>query len=151
MDVRRECCPRVVGVQVVPHAKYMTRLVSWCTLTAWAMAAGDLTSSLAPDVAEPSPLQEGGETGELALVTLSLPSCPSHSLLPLSHPISCPSCSSHSFPLPPLPPVLQLHEVVACSEGHQVGVVGGGGDGHGPRAPHIGVTELVRQGLDVVG
>jgi len=90
--VRRECCPRVVGVQVVPHAKYMTRLVSWCTLTAWAMAAGDLTSSLAPDVAEPSPLQEGGETGELALVTLSLPSSfhssyPSLLPFPLSPPI----------------------------------------------------------------
>ena len=55
---------------LVPHAKYMTLLVSWCTLTAWAMAAGDLTSSLAPDVAEPSPLQEGG--GGSLIITLTL-------------------------------------------------------------------------------
>ena len=67
MDVRRECWT-VVGERsrVVPQAKYMTLLVSWWTLTAWAMAAGDLTSSLAPDVAEPSPLQ-GGTGGMVAI------------------------------------------------------------------------------------
>ena len=219
----------------------MTRLVSWCTLTAWAMAAGDLTSSLTPDVAEPSPLQEGGETGNwhltlppsppthlflplsltpapptptcpsplsflsvlplpfrpsaspflalprqgswhltldtpsfssytpsllplqslpfapLSFLLILFPSCPSHSLLclplllphfllPASPPLSIlPLPSWPSSPVPPtpfpLPLVPQLHEVVAGSEGHQVGVEGGGRNGHRPRAPDIGVTE----------
>ena len=31
-----------------------------------------------------------------------------------------------------------------------MGVVGRGGDGHGARAPHVGVAQLVRQDLQLV-
>ena len=83
---------------------------------------------------------------------------PSHSLpdhlppsppLPLPSLLSPPSFPPHSLPSPS-PPVLQFHEVVANSDSHQVGVVGRGGDGHRPSAPDIGVTQLVRQCLDVI-
>ena len=56
-------------------------LVSWCTLTAWAMAAGNCASSLAPGIAKPSPLQKGGE---LALDTHSF--SPHSLILPLPCP-----------------------------------------------------------------
>ena len=107
----------------------MTRLVSWCTLTAWAMAAGNLTSSLAPDVAEPSPLQEGGETGQVALHTLFLPSSPAPPtpslLLPFLLPLPLPPA-----PLPPLAPPLRLLEVQNVRVGGAVGgAVGGVIDG----------------------
>ena len=36
------------------------------------------------------------------------------------------------------------------SEGHEVRVVGGGGDGDGARAPHVGVAQLVGQLLELV-
>ena len=93
---------------------------------------------------------------------------PSHSLpdhLPPSPPLPLPSLPlppslpSPPPPLPPLPlpslpspspPVLQFHEVVVSSECHQVGVVGRGGDGHRSSAPDVGVTQLVRQCLDVI-
>ena len=45
---------------------------------------------------------------------------------------------------------LLLHEVVPGPEGDQVGVVGGGGDGDGPRAPDVGVAQLVSQLLQLV-
>ena len=45
---------------------------------------------------------------------------------------------------------LLLHEVVAGPEGHEVGVVGGGGDGDGPCAAHVGVAQLVGQLLQLV-
>ena len=43
--------------------------------------------------------------------------------------------------------VLLLHQVVAGAEGHQVGVVGRGGDGDTASAPDIGVAQLVRKVL----
>lgn len=46
--------------------------------------------------------------------------------------------------------VLLLHQVVARAEGHQVRVVGGRGDGHGARAAHVRVAQLVRQALQLV-
>ena len=46
--------------------------------------------------------------------------------------------------------VLLLHQVVAGAEGHQVGVVGRGGDGDAASAPDIGVAQLVRQLLQLV-
>lgn len=48
------------------------------------------------------------------------------------------------------PVVLLLDEVVACPEGHQVGVVGRGRDGHRPGAAHVRVTQLVRQALQLI-
>ena len=45
---------------------------------------------------------------------------------------------------------LLLHEVVPGPEGDQVGVVGGRGDGDGPRAPDVGVAQLVSQLLQLV-
>ena len=45
---------------------------------------------------------------------------------------------------------LLLHEVVPGPESDQVGVVGGGGDGDGARAPHVGVAQLVSQLLELV-
>ena len=46
---------------------------------------------------------------------------------------------------------LLLDEVVPGPEGDQVGVVGGGGDGHRPGAPHVGVAQLVGQLLQLIG
>ena len=45
---------------------------------------------------------------------------------------------------------LLLHEMVPGPEGHQVGVVGGGGDGDRPGAPHIGVAQLIGQLLQLI-
>ena len=51
----------------------------------------------------------------------------------------------------PLPAVvLLLHQVIASPEGHQVGVVGRGGDGDRPGAPDVGVAELVGQLLELI-
>ena len=49
-----------------------------------------------------------------------------------------------------LPVVVFVDEVVSGSEGHQMGVVGGGWDGDTPSASDIGVTQLVGEGLDVI-
>ena len=46
--------------------------------------------------------------------------------------------------------VFLLHQMVASSEGHQVGVVRRGGDGDGPGAPDVGVAQLVGQLLELV-
>ena len=46
--------------------------------------------------------------------------------------------------------MLLLHQMVAGSEGHQVGVVGRGRDGDGPGAPDVGVAQLVGQLLQLV-
>ena len=46
--------------------------------------------------------------------------------------------------------MLFLHQVVPGPEGHQVGVVGRGGDGDGPGAPDVGVAQLVGQLLQLV-
>jgi len=46
--------------------------------------------------------------------------------------------------------VLLVHQVVACAEGHQAGVVGGRGDGHGARAADVRVTQLVGEDLQLV-
>ena len=46
--------------------------------------------------------------------------------------------------------VLLLHQMVAGSEGHQVGVVSRGRDGDGPGAPDVGVAQLVGQLLQLV-
>ena len=46
--------------------------------------------------------------------------------------------------------VLLLHQVVARAEGHQVRVVGGRRDGHGARAAHVRVAQLVREALQLV-
>ena len=43
-----------------------------------------------------------------------------------------------------------VHQVVACAEGHQPGVVGGRGDGHGAGAAHVGVAQLVGEQLQLV-
>ena len=40
--------------------------------------------------------------------------------------------------------------MVPGPEGHQVRVVGGGGDGHRPGAPDVGVTQLVSQLLQLI-
>ena len=50
---------------------------------------------------------------------------------------------------PPL--VLPLLEVVACPEGDQVGVVGGGGVGDAAGAADVGVAELVGEALELIG
>ena len=46
--------------------------------------------------------------------------------------------------------VLLVDDVVPGPDGHQVGVVCGGGDGHGPGAPGVGVAQLVGQVLQLV-
>ena len=46
--------------------------------------------------------------------------------------------------------VLLLHQVVSGPEGHEVSVVGGGGDRDGARAADVGVAQLVRQLLQLV-
>ncbi len=48
------------------------------------------------------------------------------------------------------PVVLLLHQMVARAEGHQMRVVGGRRDGHGARAAHVRVAQLVRQHLQLV-
>ena len=48
------------------------------------------------------------------------------------------------------PVVFLLHEMVARPERDEMRVVRGGGDGHGPRAPHVGVAQLVREALKLV-
>lgn len=47
--------------------------------------------------------------------------------------------------------MLLLDQVVAGSEGDQVGVVGRRRDRHGARAAHVRVAQLVRQTLQLVG
>lgn len=39
--------------------------------------------------------------------------------------------------------VVLLYQMVSGTEGHQVGVVGGGGDGHATGAADVGVAQLV--------
>ena len=46
--------------------------------------------------------------------------------------------------------VLLVDDVVPGPDGHQVGVVGGGGDGDRPGAPGVGVAQLVGQLLQLV-
>ena len=46
-----------------------------------------------------------------------------------------------------LPVVLLVHQVVACTEGHQVGVVGRCRDGDRAGAAHVGVAQLVGEHL----
>ena len=43
-----------------------------------------------------------------------------------------------------------VHQVVACPEGHQAGVVGWRGDGDGAGAAHVGVAQLVGEQLQLV-
>ena len=50
-----------------------------------------------------------------------------------------------------IPVVLLVDQVVACPEGHEVSVVGGGGDGHGAGAANVRVAQLVRQQLELIG
>ena len=47
----------------------------------------------------------------------------------------------------------EFHSIFLClprSEGHQVRVVGGGGDGDTPGAPGVGVAQLVSQLLELI-
>ena len=47
----------------------------------------------------------------------------------------------------------EFHSIFLClprSEGHQVRVVGGGGDGDTPGAAHVGVAQLVSQLLELI-
>ena len=44
-----------------------------------------------------------------------------------------------------------VHQVVPGPEGHQVSIVRWGRDGHGTRAAHVGVTQLVGEDLQLVG
>ena len=46
--------------------------------------------------------------------------------------------------------MLLLDQMVPGPEGHQVGVVSRRRDGHGPRAPHISMAQLVRQLLQLI-
>ena len=55
------------------------------------------------------------------------------------------------FPQDFSPVVFFLYEVVASAEGDQVCIVGGRRYRHTARAPDIGVTQLVRQHLKVIG
>ena len=49
-----------------------------------------------------------------------------------------------------LPVVFLLHQVIPRPEGHQVSVVGGGGDGDTACTPDVGVTQLIGQLLKLV-
>lgn len=53
-------------------------------------------------------------------------------------------------PSPP-PVMLLVYQVIASTEGHQVGVVGGCGDGYGARAADVGVAQLVGEQLELIG
>ena len=46
--------------------------------------------------------------------------------------------------------LVPVHQVVPGSEGHQVCVVGGGWDGHRPGTAHVGVAQLVGEGLQLI-
>ena len=46
--------------------------------------------------------------------------------------------------------VLLVYDVVPGPDGHQVSVVGGGGDGDAPGAPDVGVAQLVGQLLQLI-
>lgn len=48
------------------------------------------------------------------------------------------------------PVVLFVHQVVACAEGHEPGVVGGSRDGDGARAAHVCMAQLVGENLELV-
>ena len=56
----------------------------------------------------------------------------------------------HSPPLSLSPSVLPLLEVVACSKGHQVGIVCRSGIGYTAGAAHIRVAELVSEALKFI-
>lgn len=60
----------------------------------------------------------------------------------------CLSCSSQVLLCSPV--VFLVHQVVAGAEGHQVGIVGWGGDGHGAGAAYVGVTQLVGEQLELI-
>lgn len=47
--------------------------------------------------------------------------------------------------------MIPVDEMVAGPEGHEMGVVGGCRDGHGPGAADVRVTQLVREHLQLVG
>jgi hypothetical protein len=47
--------------------------------------------------------------------------------------------------------VLFIHQVVPGPEGHQVSIVRWCWDGHGARTPHVGVTQLVGEDLQLIG
>jgi len=47
--------------------------------------------------------------------------------------------------------MLLVHQMVAGTEGHQVGVVGWRGDGDRAGAAHVGVAQLVGEQLELVG
>lgn len=49
-----------------------------------------------------------------------------------------------------LPVVLFVHQVIASSESHQMGVVGWCWDGNWPCAAYIGVAELVGEDLQLI-
>lgn len=67
-------------------------------------------------------------------------------MTPLPTPIMPLACR---YPDPPL--VFTLLEVVPCPEGHQVGIVCGGGVRDAPCAAHISVAELVGETLQLIG
>lgn len=46
--------------------------------------------------------------------------------------------------------MLFVHQVIASTESHQMGVVGWCWDGNWPGAAHIGVAELVREDLQFI-
>lgn len=49
------------------------------------------------------------------------------------------------------PIVLFIHQVVPGPEGHQVSIVCWRRNGHGARAAHVGVTQLVGENLQLIG
>ena len=100
-------------------------MVSWCTVTALAIACGP-RSSAPPEMLDWEPSANKHS---------SVKTCPT---------LYFALCLTLSAVR------LLLHEVVAGPEGHEVGVVGGGGDGDGPGAAHVGVAQLVGQLLQLV-
>lgn len=49
------------------------------------------------------------------------------------------------------PVVLLVHQVVARTKGHQVGIVGRRRDGDGACAAYVGVAQLVGEQLELIG
>ena len=107
-------------------------MVSWCTVTALAIACGP-RSSAPPEMLdwEPSANKQSSlKVSNFCIILLVY--------------VLVSMCLTLSTVR------LLLHEVVAGPEGHEVGVVGGGGDGDGPGAAHVGVAQLVGQLLQLV-
>ena len=131
----------------------MTLQVSGCTEMARAIACR-FRSSLLPEICEPSPLKQRTQNKHSRYSNKH--TVPVHKIR-IKTPVEVCTCTTentqsrdvtHTIAIPV---VLLLDEVIARAEGDEMRVVGRRRDGDATRAAHVGVTQLIRQHLQLVG